>query len=296
MTWAAETTPLEELKTHPEVLTKELSQLDVADRKYSAFVVGPGLGSETSTSDLIERLVEANRPTILDADALTALAKGSSRRLPSHWLLTPHTGEMSRLLGIPSEEIEQNRFESAKKCAAKFGCLILLKGFRTVIASDKKCVIVHSGNPALAKAGTGDVLAGMIGGFLAQGLTIWKAAALGAFLYGKLADDWVRAGKDISSLVASDLALQMPETLASLRAGRRAPVSRPSKRPGKKGESGEGAIAPFRSRDGIVLLSGPMGAGKTQMVQWMLAELRLPGREFSHLRHSPSVSSQRPID
>lgn len=217
VTWVSETSPIEELKSHPEVMTAAIKEFDVRSPKFTAFVVGPGLGVGAPTSQLIHRLAEAARPVVLDADALTVVAREKIFGLPSHWLATPHSGELSRLLGISAEEIEKNRFDAVREAARKLGCLVLLKGYRTVIASDRKCVVIHSGNPALAKAGTGDVLAGFIGGLLAQGLSVWKAAALGAYVHGRLADEWVRHGKDVSSLVASDLSAGLPELLNGLR-------------------------------------------------------------------------------
>lgn len=221
VTWASQTAPVEELRFHPEVLTMSLEDLYSSGRKFSAFVVGPGLGADKKTFELLEKMKVLQIPAVLDADALTVVAKEKMNKLPRHWILTPHTGELSRLLGISSEEIEQNRFAAVQAAAAKFGCHVLLKGFRTLVLSGKKTVIIASGNPALAKAGTGDVLSGMIGGLLAQGLSVWRAACLGAYLHGRLADEWVRSGKDVASLVASDLADTLPSLLARFRASGR---------------------------------------------------------------------------
>jgi ADP-dependent NAD(P)H-hydrate dehydratase / NAD(P)H-hydrate epimerase len=213
VTWAGEKEPLEELRSHPEVLTASVEE--ALGKSYSAYVVGPGFGVEPA-KHVIKELKKQKAPVVLDADGLTALAEAKCGVNPN-WILTPHTGELSRLLGISSEAIEADRFAAVLEAAQKFGCYVFLKGFRTLIAHEDRCVVIASGNPALAKAGTGDVLAGFVGGLLAQGLTPWKAASLGAFLHGRIADEWVKSGRDVASLVASDLEKSLPEVLSLLR-------------------------------------------------------------------------------
>jgi NAD(P)H-hydrate repair Nnr-like enzyme with NAD(P)H-hydrate dehydratase domain len=95
----------------------------------------------------------------------------------------------------------------------------LLKGFRSLIAHARRCLVIQAGNSALAKAGTGDVLTGMIGALLAQGLDTPQATATAAYLHGRMADEWVRAGRDKSSLTASDLASCLPLVVSRLRQG-----------------------------------------------------------------------------
>lgn len=219
VTWASTTPPVEELKNHPEVLTATLSQV-AKNPKVQAFVVGPGLGIGGDTLTLIQQLQKRTEPVLLDADAITTIAQAKLAPLPKHWILTPHTGEMSRLLGLSSKEIEQDRYAAVAIAQKKYGCVVLLKGRHTLVANKKTCQIITSGNPALAKAGTGDVLSGFIGGLLAQGLSPIKAASLGAYIHGALADKWVSEGNDVASLVASDLVHALPEFLRSLRLGR----------------------------------------------------------------------------
>jgi NAD(P)H-hydrate repair Nnr-like enzyme with NAD(P)H-hydrate dehydratase domain len=101
--------------------------------------------------------------------------------------------------------------------AKKYGCLVLLKGFRTLIADPHdRVAIVTSGNAALAKAGTGDVLSGMIGGLLAQGVGPVQAAGTGAYLHGRLADDWLRSGRDNRTFMPRDIVAGLPELLGQL--------------------------------------------------------------------------------
>lgn len=216
VTWASKTVPLEELKNHPEVLTSSLEEV-AQNKKIKAFVVGPGLGVNEGTLRLLEALAQRPEPVVVDADALTVIAKEKWGALPKRWILTPHSGEMARLLGTTAKQIDKDRFESVDRMIKKYHCVVLLKGHHTIVANKKTCQVISSGNPALAKAGTGDVLAGFIGGLLAQGLSPIKAAALGAFIHGAVADQWVQGGNDVASMVASDVIRGLPEYLRKLR-------------------------------------------------------------------------------
>ena len=119
--------------------------------------------------------------------------------------MTPHAGELSRIINISAKEIEDDRIQACRVFSNTEPAVILLKGHKTVIHSMEKYYIICSGNKALAKAGTGDVLAGIISSFFAQGLDIEKAACLGAYIHGDIADQWVRDGNNVNSLMASDL-------------------------------------------------------------------------------------------
>ena len=218
VTWASEVPPVEAMKSQPEVLTSSLKDV-LENPRVNAFVAGPGLGVGESTGQLIDGLSRLDAPAVIDADAITVIAQKRKKTLPGHWILTPHAGELSRLLGVSSRQIEGDRFQSVSDSAKKFGCTVLLKGNRTLVARGDQCLIIDAGNAALAKAGTGDVLAGFIGGLLAQGLSPIDAAALGAYVHGRVADEWVRNGKDIASLVASDVAEFVPECLNAIRMG-----------------------------------------------------------------------------
>lgn len=214
VTWFSHPSPDEQLKSHPEVMTKPLERLN--DKDYTALVIGPGLGIDNSIKAIELALRKGKAPMVLDADAITALAQ-FPRKLPENCVLTPHTGELTRLLKRSSYEIESNRFESARDAAREYGCIVLLKGYRSIVASPDGAKIINAGNEALAKAGTGDVLAGFIGGLMAQGLTPEKAACLGAFVHGRIADDWLRRGKDVSTLVASDLPNDVSRVVREIR-------------------------------------------------------------------------------
>jgi len=157
-----------------------------------AAVVGCGMGWFYSTTFLAEGLLAGlDCPLVLDADGLNAISDRpqvllNARKTP---VITPHPGEFARLTGRSVEEIQRNRAEAAADFAGKFGCVVLLKGADTVIASpDGRLWLNPTGNPGLAKGGSGDLLTGMIGAFLAQGLAAPDAACCGAYLHGLAAD------------------------------------------------------------------------------------------------------------
>ena len=224
VTLASDDEPLEVLKTYPEILTAKIEDEKLwVNPKWKSCGIGPGLGTTDEAADKIEKLLRkliemgAER-VVVDADALTAIAKKQIWPLPSSWIVTPHAGELSRLIGVDSKVIESDRIRYAREGARKLGCHVLLKGFRTVIASltDARVYIVLSGNSALAKAGTGDVLTGMITGLMAQNVEPLKAAMSAAYIHGRIADEWVRAGEDRRSMQASDLREILPRLIARL--------------------------------------------------------------------------------
>jgi NAD(P)H-hydrate epimerase len=184
---------------------------------FSAALVGPGLGVHDQTRALLTSLMKEKIPVVVDADALTVLAQMKWQKLPAHWIFTPHAGELSRLIPLTSKEIERDRLQAARKAHEHLGGVVLLKGFHSVIACKEALIIVPTGNAALGKAGSGDVLAGMIAGFLSQGLSSERAALLACYLHGWIADEWLGSGKDILSLQPSDLLAQLPTCLAQFR-------------------------------------------------------------------------------
>ena len=220
VTWASQQKPIEELKSIPEVVLVEYSSELLAEREWSAVAVGSGLGVNTETGKIMRDLIERGvKNVVVDADAITVCMEEKLFPLPESWVLTPHSGELSRLLKISSHEIDKDRFAAAHQGSEVAGCHGLLKGFRTVIAFRDRAMVVNAGNSALAKAGTGDVLNGMIGSLLAQGLETLQAAATGSYIHGRLADEWVRLGHSKSSLVASDLGHHLPQLLSRMAGG-----------------------------------------------------------------------------
>ncbi len=187
--------------------------------RYNVLAVGPGLGSHPSTKNLIMKIVTtADLPLVIDADALNALSGHLNclKETPGTKILTPHPGEMARLLQIPKETVEANRKDIARDFSRKYKCVLLLKGARTVIASfDGEYAVNSTGNPGMATAGSGDVLTGMISAFLGQGLSAYEAAKWGAYIHGRAGDIAV-SHKTRLSLIASDLIDFIPQAIQSL--------------------------------------------------------------------------------
>jgi NAD(P)H-hydrate epimerase len=220
VTLASHEEPLEILRDTPEILTTRADNEALwKHRKWTAVAIGPGLGTGENTYRLIRRLIDeaGSVPVIVDADALTVIAERKIASLPPMWVLTPHAGEMKRLINVDSKDIEADRFRYSREAAEHFGCHVLLKGYRTVVTGEGKSWVATSGNSALAKAGTGDVLTGMICSLAAQGLSTLKASATAAYVHGRIADEWVRAGNSRGGLNASDLRAVLPQLLSRLR-------------------------------------------------------------------------------
>ena len=157
-------------------------------------------------------------PLVLDADGINAVAgTGLLRERPAPTVVTPHPGEMARLLGVDTRAVQADRPGAARQLASE-GAVVVLKGARTIVAApDGRLAICPTGNPGMATGGTGDVLAGMLGGLLAQGIAAFEAASLGAFAHGA-AGDAVAARRGEIGLVAGDLPVELPPVLARLRA------------------------------------------------------------------------------
>jgi NAD(P)H-hydrate epimerase len=172
-----------------------------------AWVVGPGLGTTEATARIVAWVAQRGLPVVFDADALPAAAPLLERRRDARPLavVTPHPGEMARLLGVSTERVQARRVGTALDEARRLGAVVLLKGAFSVTATPHGLAWVNpSGNPGMATAGTGDVLAGIVGGWLAQGLDVEAAAALGAYLHGAAGD---RAARRLGehALMARDL-------------------------------------------------------------------------------------------
>ena len=186
---------------------------------FQAIAIGPGCDDTAFLKKCIRHLAKINYPNVvLDAEALNILAKYHQLpKLPANWILTPHEGELSRLLKVSSKVIRTYRKKYILEAQKKFGCIIVLKGHKTLIANKKSLWEIQSGNCALAKAGTGDVLTGMIAGFLSQKMSALQAASLSVYVHGLIADQWILAGKDHLSLLATDLIADLPKTLMKIR-------------------------------------------------------------------------------
>ena len=168
------------------------SRVPVPLDRYAAIAVGPGLGRRPETEDALLMLLKAARerrvPMVLDADALNILSEVPQWQeyLPAGAVLTPHLGELRRLLSWDSDAERDRRVQAL--CAAA-GCTLVMKGFHTkVYTPDGDCLVNTTGNPGLAKGGSGDVLTGLLGGLLARGYAAPDAAALAVWLHGRAGD------------------------------------------------------------------------------------------------------------
>ena len=184
---------------------------------YNVLSVGPGLSDTAATNafvdDLIKYLNKNNKKTVIDADAINVLSKSELSSFPSDSVITPHPVELSRLINTPVKDIQNDRIKYAKLTAEKFGCCVVLKGNQTVVCTKDLEVFVNtSGNSALAKAGSGDVLTGIISGLMAQGVSVENAAKLGVYLHGLCGE---LASQDLSlySVLATDQIDYIPQAI-----------------------------------------------------------------------------------
>jgi len=191
-------------------------------RDKSVLAMGPGLGTTPETQKWIRAVVAASElPVILDADALNAFAARpdelKSRKTPL-LAMTPHPGEMARLLGVKSADVQARRLEIAREAAVRWRAFVALKGFHTVLATpDGRAFINTTGNPGMAKGGTGDVLTGILAGLTAEfGAERWeRVLGLGVYLHG-LAGDLAAARVGEIPLIATDLIEALPAAFAQL--------------------------------------------------------------------------------
>ena len=195
---------------------------------YSAMAVGCGLGWSTGTTAFVERLfliadsdenASPTPATVIDADGLNNLSSCADwlSRLQMPAVLTPHPGEMATLTGLSTVQVQADRLDNARQWASRWRQTVLLKGAHSAVASSdgRRCILPFA-NPALAAGGTGDVLTGIIGGLLAQGVAPYDAARLGGFLHGAAAEG-ARERYGDSGVVASDLLELIPPIMADLR-------------------------------------------------------------------------------
>lgn len=193
---------------HPELMCRAADSIDMT---HGVLVLGPGMGTARAAHDLLSKALATALPLVLDADALNLLAiepslqlKLAARRAPA--LLTPHPLEAARLLGCPAAAVQADRLQAASTLAQRFKAVVILKGSGSVIAHpDGRLVINKTGNPALATAGSGDVLAGLCGALLAQHWPLWEAALAAPYLHGAAADQLVAQGIGPIGLTAGEL-------------------------------------------------------------------------------------------
>ena len=189
--------------------------LGLMDRMDVA-AIGPGLTAGDDIRKIVEAVIENSKvPLVIDADALNAISADTSvlRKLKTDAVLTPHPGEMARITGTNTKQVQSDRMGTALNFAQQYGVAVVLKGSRTIVAyPDGRVLINTTGNAGMATAGTGDVLTGMIAGIAAQGVPVGDAAAAGVYLHG-LAGDAAAELKGMHGMVAGDLVDILPITI-----------------------------------------------------------------------------------
>ncbi|MEV6985741.1 NAD(P)H-hydrate dehydratase [Sphaerisporangium sp. NPDC051017] len=208
----------------PEAITTILGPGEGVEQvgRVQAWVLGPGMGTGDDAHALAASVLRSDVPVLVDADGLTLAARDRSLlRRDAPTLITPHTGELGRLLGVPSGEIEARRLHYVRRAAEELGVTVLLKGSTTLVAEEGRPVRVNlTGTPWLATGGTGDVLAGIAGALLAGGLSCYDAASCAAHAHGlaaRAAAGDPRMGE--APIVALDVALELPGAIRALTAG-----------------------------------------------------------------------------
>ena len=195
-----------ELMAHGVNTAQDLQSLLV---RATVVVIGPGLGQQAWGREMLAAALAANKPMLFDADALNIIAS-EPQLLLSHRgprILTPHPGEAARLMACSTAALQADRFAAATVMADRFTASVLLKGSGTVIAADSRLYLCSGGNPGMASGGMGDVLSGVIGAFVAQGLSPERAVSLGACVHAEAADIAARAGE--RGMLASDVIEQL---------------------------------------------------------------------------------------
>jgi ADP-dependent NAD(P)H-hydrate dehydratase / NAD(P)H-hydrate epimerase len=220
-----------EFMTEPLAATKSgtLSLRSLADGTFgemeegkSVLGIGPGLGTTRQTQEFIRTIVSQTKlPVVLDADGLNAFAGDGvalRKRKTKFLAVTPHPGEMARLLGVSTKEVQADRLNAARNSAQKWNAHVVLKGFHTIVASPNGEIFINtSGNAGLAKGGTGDVLTGVLAALSAQfGTSDWhRVLTLGVYLHGRAAET-LRNLSDLSGLLAHEIARDIPSARGAL--------------------------------------------------------------------------------
>lgn len=184
-------------------------------QKATVIVLGPGLTQSDWALELFNRVIsKTDVPIVLDADGLNILAQHTASTVfkRNNWILTPHPGEAARLLGVTVDYIQNNRTQAVKRLEEKWGGVVVLKGMGTLVYTKNQPVVqCVAGNPGMASGGMGDVLAGLIGGLLAQGLSLWSAAKLGVIVHAMAGDRQQVVGQ--RGMLASDLLVEFQALL-----------------------------------------------------------------------------------
>ena len=189
------------------------SKLESMAAKSNSIAFGPGFGTGKYEEDILIKIIDNSVcPLVIDADGITILSKNRNLldKLRGRAVITPHPGEMARLLDVKVSEIESDRINIAKDFARKYGIVVLLKGYNTIITDGNNTYINPTGNSKMASGGMGDALTGIINAFISQKLSILNSALLGAYLHGYVAD---KLSKEMYILNARDIIKNIPESI-----------------------------------------------------------------------------------
>lgn len=217
---------LTEVMVKPFFETRDSSLSLLAEKELLNFIqdcdcvaIGPGISRNKDTQALVRNIIsKLDKPAVLDADGLNAIAGHVEilKKAKSALVLTPHAGEMARLIDKDAAEIQNDRKNIAINFAHQYNIVLVLKGYQTVVASPNGEYYINStGNAGMATGGTGDCLTGMIASFIGQGIEPFNAAILAVYFHG-LAGDAAAKEKGLLSLIATDLLNKLPEVLKKL--------------------------------------------------------------------------------
>lgn len=198
------------------ISSENIEKLLEKAEEYDVISIGSGLSDDKDTQKLILEFISKNKkPIVIDADGLNAIAKSGFTGLNKNTIITPHPREMSRLLGVETATIQSDREKYAIEAAKKFDCISILKGKDTVVTDGETIYVNDTGSSALSKAGTGDVLTGMITGVLAQTKDSFYSAAAGVYMHGLTADIAVNLTTRYG-LLASELIDCIPQSIMKI--------------------------------------------------------------------------------
>lgn len=213
------TKPLPDVKKGGHLAKRGMGEIRQQINWADTVAIGPGIGTHHETVELVNRLVrQIEKPAVIDADGLNIIAKdiNALKEHRSPLVISPHYGEFARLTKLSIEEISRNRFELAKSFAKEYRLTLILKGAPSIVATESgEIYINHSGNDGMATAGSGDVLSGLIAGFMAQGVDSEKAAILATFAHG-LAGDLAACQHGPRGMIAGDILRMVPEALLEI--------------------------------------------------------------------------------
>lgn len=197
---------------------KDVESLKIFLKDMDSIAFGPAIGLNNVSVERLELILELNKPTVIDADGITLL--GQKRELlekikGKRIILTPHMGEMARLVGKDIDYIKENKEKVAREFAKEYGVVLLLKGKGTIVTDGKEIYINSTGNPGMATAGSGDVLTGVIASLLGRGVSLFESGKMGAFIHG-YAGDIAALDLGEEGLIAGDIVKSLPYAMKAI--------------------------------------------------------------------------------